>query len=220
MTVPVKLGWRLFFRALRVSRGGSLSQAAEWMYRLNVFARSIGRHPIADEIYGLKNRLVKYLYQHGYATEAVLHVKAFDCWGVWDGMEYVCDDECPKCGGTGIYRTEKLYAFRFDVDGQRYAWHQPDRLIDYPVELTESEATPFTEARRDEAILSLEDAWTGCCVVWWALLLHGVVADLMIFELLRMRVGHALWKPWQRWHRRKYGMPGSILEAQQRAREF
>lgn len=173
--------WRLWRRAFQLSRFGSLITAAEWMYRLNVFARSIGRHAIADQIYELKNTFVKYLYQHGYCTEVVLHLQEFDCWGVGG---YGCDEDCPKCGGTGIYRTEKLYGFRFDIGGKRYAWHQPGKLIDYPVELTEHTPAVFVDAPRDAAILSLAEAWTGCCVVWWSLLAHGIVTNLLIFEEL------------------------------------
>ncbi len=193
--ITVRESWIPWLQALWLSRLGSLSTAAEWMYRLNVFARSIGRHPTADQIYALKNMFVKYLYRHGYAIEVVLHLQEFDCWGTWpDG----CSEDCPKCGGTGIYRTEKLYGFRFDVHGKRYAWHQPGKLIDYPVELTEHELAPFTEPARDAAILSLAEAWLGCCVVWWSLLLHGVVADLQLFDTLRD------WgKPSQRWFSKK-----------------
>src|SRR3990170_5701995 len=102
-------GWVLFMKGLKESRLGSVEIAAEWVYRLNVFARTLGRHLIVDQICSLKNEMIKYLYQHGYSIEVTLQTQDFECWGV---PGWGCDDDCPRCGGTGIYRTEKLYAFR------------------------------------------------------------------------------------------------------------
>lgn len=177
--VNISMGWRLFCRALPVSRYGSVAEAAEWMYRLNVFARSIKRHVIIDQIYILKNDLIRYLYQHGYCTEVTIQSQTFPCWGTW-GSE--CDEDCQKCGGTGIFRTVELYAFRFLVDGVKYAWHQPAKLIDFEVDITDPQSTEFTAPRKDEAILSMEDAWLGCCVVWWSLFLRGTRSDLVLWR--------------------------------------
>ena len=181
--VNIQRGWIIFLRALKASRFGSLTEAGEWMYRLNVFARSLGgRHPIIDQIYDLKNALIKYLYQRGYAREVKLHFQNRICFGCDGTGEYWTGDDCRRCGGTGIYSSTRLYAFRFKVNGHSYAWHQLEKLIDYPVQLTEAEPSPFVEPlRRDDAILKLEDAWLGCCVVWWTLLLHGRKADLLLF---------------------------------------
>lgn len=188
--VTLTAGWKIFVRALKVSQFGSLSVAAEWMYRLNVFARSTGgRHPIIDQIYGLKNALIKCLYLQGYCTQAKIHLQNKICYGCDGTGEYWTGADCHRCNGTGIYSSTRLYAFRFKLNGHSYAWHQPQRLIDYDVQLTEEEPTPFVESlRRDEAILSLKDAWLGCCVVWWCLLLHGRRVDLLLFDSTRNRI--------------------------------
>lgn len=180
--ITLSKGWKLFVKALPASRYGSVAEAAEWMYRLNVFSRSIGRHPITDQVYTLKNDFLRYLYQHGYCTEVTMHKQEFPCWGTWDEG---CGDDCPKCGGTGIFRTEKLYAFRFTVNGMKYAWHQPAKLIDYEVQLTDPQITEFTPPRKDAAILSMEDAWLGCCAVWWCLALHGTRSSLLLWPATR-----------------------------------
>lgn len=196
--VTIIRGWIIFAQALKASRLGSLSVAAEWMYRLNVFARSLGgRHPIIDQIYDLKNELIKYLYQHGYAREVKLHLQKRICHGCDGTGVYWSGDDCYRCDGTGVYSVTRLYAFRFRIHGRSYAWHQLEKLIDYPVELTITEPSPFGEAlRKDEAILSMADAWLGCCVVWWVLLLHGRKGKLLLFgtTLHRMKTVIGSWK--------------------------
>lgn len=188
--VSISRGWRIFARALKESRFGSLEVAAEWMYRLNVFARSLGgRHPIIDQIYGLKNDLIRYLYKHGYSTEVILHKQNRLCHACGGTGEYWSGEDCWKCNGSGIFAVTRLYAFRFDIHGRRFAWHQLEKLIDYPVTLTEDEPAPFPEElRRDQAILSLDDAWLGCCVVWWCLLLHARRTELLLFTSSRYRM--------------------------------
>lgn len=184
--VSISRGWRLFGQALIKSRFGSIEQAAEWMYKLNVFARSIGRHPIVDQIYELKDELIKYLYQHGYSSEVRLHHQKRNCYSCSGTGVYWTGEDCWKCDGTGIFAVTRLYAFRFRVNQHSYSWHQLEKLLDYPVTLTDSTPGPFIEGlRRDEAILSLQEAWLGCCVVWWCLLLHGRLAELLLFESTR-----------------------------------
>lgn len=195
--VTLSRGWKIFARGLWASHFGSLLVAAEWMYRLNVFARSVGgRHPIIDQIYGLKNALIKYFYQHGYAREVKLHLQKRLCHACdGTGMSWSGND-CWKCDGTGVFAVVRLYAFRFRINGHSFAWHQLEKLIDYPVQLTEAEPSAFVEPlRRDGAILSMADAWLGCCVVWWCLLLHGRKAELLLFESTRNRL-KALVKKW------------------------
>ena len=182
-------GWKIFAQALRASRGGSLSQAAEWMYKLNVFARSIRRHVIVDQIYDLKGELIQYLYQHGYSYEVKIHSQNRLCYGCNGTGEYWTGEDCHRCDGTGIYSVTPLYAFRFRVAGHSYAWHKPVKLVDYPVTLTDQKPGAFVEGlRRDEAILSMKDAWLGCCVVWWSLFLHGRWTELLLFPMTRLLI--------------------------------
>lgn len=188
--VSISQGWRLFGQALIKSRYGSLEQAAEWMYKLNVFARSLdSRHPIVDQIYELKNKLIKYLYQHGYSSEVRLHHQKRFCYSCSGTGVYWTGEDCWKCDGTGVFAVTQLYAFRFSVNGHSYSWHQLGKLLDYPVLLTDTTPGPFVEGlRRDDAILSLQEVWLGCCVVWWCLLLHGRLAELLLFESTHYRI--------------------------------
>lgn len=206
--VSITQGWMLLARALVVSRLGSLPQAAEWMWRLNVFARSAGRHSIVDQIYSLKNDLIQYLYQNGYSTEARLHQQKRYCYSCDGTGEYWTGDDCWKCNGTGIFSITKLYAFRFDVSGRRYGWHQLEKLIDYPVELTvHGEPEEVTIGQGNGEPLDLSDAWLGCCVVWWCLLFHGVRSELILFAAARNWMKIAPRRFLQKWSRHEDDMP-------------
>lgn len=193
-TVSVETGWKIFWYAARfyvwpAGRKGSLRVAAEEMYRLNLFARSTGRHPITDQIYMLKNGFIRYLYQHGYCTEVKLHSQKRECYTCEGTGEYWTGEECYRCHGTGVYSVTELYAFRFEIHGQRFAWHQLKKYVDYDVVVTPGTvAEPLPELRKDEAILSLAEAWKGCCIVWWAMLWHGQWLDLMLFAWLRTKL--------------------------------
>ena len=186
-------GWKTFLWVLFNEQDlTSLAHAAEWMYRLNVTARAIGRHPITDQIYELKNELVKYLYQHGFCTELKLHSQKRMCRSC-DGTGDYYGQECDRCDGSGVYAVTPLYAFRFEIEGKRYAWHQLRRLVDFPVALTQQESGDFIEPQvHEDAVLKLQDAWLGCCVVWWCLKWHGVTAELRLFSQTRMRIRTAL----------------------------
>jgi len=187
--VSIADGWKIFFAALKEERWWSLRVAAEWMYRLNVFARSIGRHQVRDHIHLLKDDFIKYLYQHGYCREVRLHVQKKECWSCDGTGEYWTGEECWKCHGTGTFSKTELYAFRFNIEGKHYAWHQLKHLVDYPVTLTESQSANYTEPpERDAAILKLQDAWLGLCVVWWCLLVHGRIGTLLLFLATWYRV--------------------------------
>lgn len=176
-------GWAIWWKALKLSHYGSLNEAAEWMYKLNVLARAQGRHPITDEIYRLKNALIKHLYQCGYATEVSLHYQKRVCYSCDGTGEFWTGEECRKCDGTGVFAVTKLYGFRFCIDGRSYAWHQLAKLIDYPVTVTVEEAMPFVEpVRRVADLPTVEDAWLGCCIVWWAMARQGDMAPLLLFD--------------------------------------
>lgn len=184
--VSLSKGWYLFAKALITGRVWSVGHAAEYMFRLNVTARSMRRHPIVDEIYELKNELIKYLYQHGYCVEVKLHTQKRICHSCGGDGIYWTGQECWKCDGTGVFAVTHLYAFRFDIAGRRYAWHQLRKLVDYPITLTEAEPGLFVEPTpKEELTLKLDEAWLACCAVWWFLLFHGIKTDLLLFAATR-----------------------------------
>lgn len=199
-------GWWIFAKALLYGKPWSLSHTAEQMFRLNVTARNLRRHPLTDQIYELKNVLIKYLYQHGYCVEVKLHFQKRVCHACGGDGIYWNGEECWKCDGTGIFAVTQLYAFRFDIHGKRYAWHQLRKLVDYPITLTDAQPGPFVEPTpKDELTLKLDEAWLACCAVWWFLLFHGVKADLLLFSRTRLDI---LWgwrmrmSPITQWWRR------------------
>ena len=192
------------------------------MYKLNVLARSLSkhvsyedRHPIVDQIYSLKDELIKYLYQSGYATEVRESFQDRPCRACGGSGEYWTGAECYRCYGTGVYAVTKLYAFRFCVDGKPYAWHQLQKLVDYPVTLTDVDPAPFRTPKVEEEFLKMEDAWLGVCVVWWALFLHGTPIELMLFRHWRLRMalktkdirraGRCVWRWLTTWSWEKVG---------------
>lgn len=185
--VSVSKGWMIWIKALREPR--TIANAANWMYRLNVFARQKGRHAIVDQVYALKNDLIRYLYQHGYATEVLLHEQKRICYACDGTGEHWTGGECFKCDGTGVFSVTGLYAFRFLVDGRVYKWHQLMKYVNYPIALTNPKSSPFVAPpERDDVSLKMEEAWFGCCAVWWTLLAHGIVSDLRLFSATRERV--------------------------------
>lgn len=180
-------GWWIFAKALLYGKPWSLSHTAEQMFRLNVTARNLRRHPLTDQIYELKNVLIKYLYQHGYCVEVKLHSQKRLCHACDGTGVYYTGEECWKCDGTGIFAVTQLYAFRFDIHGKRYAWHQLRKLVDYPITLTDAQPGPFVEPTpKEELALKLDEAWLACCAVWWFLLFRGIKADLLLFSRTRL----------------------------------
>ncbi len=182
--VTMQMGWQLFFQALREEH--SLATAAEWMYRLNVFARCKGRHTVVDQIYDLKNELIKQLYQRGYAREVLLHKQKRLCRSCGGTGEHWNGEPCFRCD-NGVYAVTELYAFRFEIGGRCYKWHQLKKLVDYPIALTSPLPADWQAPQFDdqEDILKMEDAWLGCCIVWWALLAHGARSKLILFGFTR-----------------------------------
>jgi len=113
------------------------------MHSLNRYAKyesCTRRHQ--DEIYDLKNRLIRLLYAQGFAVEVKLHhadYPAKQCHGC-DGTGFRYGGEaCHRCGGTGVYQgpvRRNFYAFMFEVDSGTYRWHQPANLVNFDVQVT------------------------------------------------------------------------------------
>ncbi len=117
----------------------ALLPAVEALFNLNRYAkwpRCSAAH--RREIYELKNGLVRWLCWGGYCVAAVRHrvhreASQGECYGC-DGLG------CERCRYTGEYRQSRAplvyIAFRFEIEGQKFAWHQPQALVTWPVTLT------------------------------------------------------------------------------------
>jgi len=127
----------------------ALPAACASMFNLNRYAAhdSCSRDN-RDDIYSLKNDFVRLLYQQGACIECVEHERELPaqyCFGCDEGITD-WGDECPRCDGTGIYRQSRTVVdvlFVFVVHGERYAWHQPERFVDWEYVTTAETSTEY-----------------------------------------------------------------------------
>ncbi len=93
----------------------ALPDACEALFELNRYAKhesctSTNR----EEIYNLKNGLIRLLYEQGFATDFYEHhlkLEAKPCWTCGGTGEYWTGEDCRKCGGTGDYLSAKTVFF-------------------------------------------------------------------------------------------------------------
>jgi len=122
--------WQRYRKIARRARPYSSSPAlvAKAMLRLNQHAHH--RYSGKEQIYALKNGLLRYWYQRGYLVHVarirqVLYCRA--CGG--SGMDWY--DNCGRCRGTGVWREYWLLEMTYRIDDRRYTFHQPEHLVDY-----------------------------------------------------------------------------------------
>lgn len=132
------------FERRYTSKRAAYLEACQSCFNLNRYAKHdtcTQKHQ--EAIYALKNALIRHLYEQGFCTEAVqvkTPARELVCYG--------CDgDGCERCDYEGIYRRidgREYWAFKFIVDGQTFAWHQPAPLTFVP--------TPTAGNREQEVI--------------------------------------------------------------------
>lgn len=129
-----------------------------------------------DIIYEFKNFLVEHFYKAGYCYAAYTQNQHLDCWQcAGTGDDGWHDHEpCWHCGGSGIYKTITLYVFRFDIHGYRYTWHQPARLVTWPVNFNNVEPNTYTEPRTDYPELDEEIVYLYLAVIYQYLAAQGL----------------------------------------------
>lgn len=78
-------------------------------------------------IYDLKKTLIKHWYFTNLCQEVRADRQVNYCWSCVRGVR---EDgrECYRCTG-GVYRTHRLFAFRFKFDDREFCWHQPERHV-------------------------------------------------------------------------------------------
>jgi hypothetical protein len=132
----------------------ALAAACEAMFNLNRYTRhSTCSDAHRTEILDLKAKLIEHLYSQERYTDRVekltKELPAKECFGC-DGTGTKDSGSCERCDGTGVFagaRTVASYAFIFTVDGQRYSWMQPDRVMTFEprVEQTRRQEAPGVE---------------------------------------------------------------------------
>ncbi len=138
------------FRRKYGSWRSALADACEYLFALNRYAKhdSCSDANQAD-IYELKNRMVRLLYEQGYCTECVEHrqeLPELECFGC-DGsgsFDLYDGEPCRRCNGTGVFKeatTLTFVCFRFSVEGKTYCWHQPEKVVLFNYESTQEPST-------------------------------------------------------------------------------
>lgn len=138
----------------------ALPDAAEAMFNLNRYAKHRScTQENREDIYDMKNRLVRLLYTLGLCESAHLHqvpMPGKPCYGCngtgtatrkferLDFEEEDFDDSdlaCYRCGGSGWYQqptTFEYVCFKFSIGGKPYCWHQPKGSVDFEYQLVEA----------------------------------------------------------------------------------
>jgi hypothetical protein len=146
----------------------ALPDACAFLFDLNRYAKHQACTAAnRDEIYSLKNSLIRLLYTNGFCNTCYVHnteLPAQPCWSCggtgiwasehsdddWDGDDWDGDDwddtdeDCRKCKGTGIYRKPKALAFlcfRFAIGEKTFCWHQPKKSVSFVYKVTAAECS-------------------------------------------------------------------------------
>ena len=132
------------------------------MFELNRYAKlSTCKKSNRDEIYNLKGRLIRRLCENGLIERIAIHSvnqaaqRCFRCNGTGI-LSY--QESCERCFGSGDYRLARdleFVVFSFEIEQQRYTWHQPRELVtwDLPAE-TPYESTDWETGRSDFDVTS------------------------------------------------------------------
>lgn len=186
---------------------------ARCMYHLNHLAGTLFRSERRETIYALKSVLVQSLYEQGFCVSVRIHIQKLECWHT-EGYNSGYYDECPKCYNTGVYASHRLYQFVFNIYGQRFVWHQPASLVDFPIPpLAYGEPTPYKPARREIERITREQERLYLATVYQYLRSVGVSAnDLPQFTLrgaVKRQWHWSVIDRWRRvkWHYRYYNQP-------------
>lgn len=154
----LRMWWRYCQQSSQARRwlkaNGDVKTAAYTMFHLNRIAQNgHSKH----FIYDLKSRFVQWLYEAGYCESVSLQKQTMTCWGCGgSGEAFFGDEDCHKCGGTGIYRQHLLYRFVFNIDGRTYVWHQPRSSVQYSVQITELGLSEYGDRQRFYGALNRE----------------------------------------------------------------
>ena len=131
----------------------AISDVCQALFNLNRYAKhGTCSKSNKEEIYSLKNDVVRILYQAGYCISTTRHIKETDsrecryCYG--PGLRQ--GNECYDCDGMGTVNLDpyRFIVFVFNVNNERYVWHQPEERIQFSIQVGEdSEEINETEVK-------------------------------------------------------------------------
>lgn len=142
-------------------------------------------------VYHLKNLLIRHLVQNNVVPFTIGQtIQTLDCWHTHDyNWDYT--NWCERCDNTNIYRQTMLYVFQFNVQGQRYIWHQPESTVPWmgrteymsliDQDHAESKVTG-TIAKVKNSSKDSHHQKTIVWAIWWYLFLRGANPDLPPFS--------------------------------------
>lgn len=128
----------------------AISDAAQGLFSLNRYCKhkscSLKNR---EEIYELKGRFIKVLYEKGYCYCVKLQIipgwketcRRCDGEGEIFDLDVGFDTVCDVCGGSGkrIIDDRKIYLFSFQVGQQRYSWHTPENKLSFAPVINDTE---------------------------------------------------------------------------------
>lgn len=168
--------WPKIFKKRYGGQKAALVDAAEGMFNLNRYAKhdSCAAYN-RREIYSLKNRFVRALYQGGYCKGAYVHINRLprqtcrrcNGSGLWGSVA-----PCRKCRGTGIYKKSKeliYYVFQFVIDDHHFTWHQPEELVDFDVTLTSTDPLKMNPTEEKPLTMAYRKLSEAKALVKWCL---------------------------------------------------
>ena len=153
-----------------------LLRVCQAMYRLNRWAKESEHR---NTIYQFKGLLVRWLCQHGHCESARRQDQVLECWHTPD-YNAGWADVCEKCNNTGIFRRIEMFQFVFHVEqwfglyiaSQKFVWHQPANLVDWPVQETGEPLISWEGTTRQSGrSVNPADLWA----VRWFLILHRLL---------------------------------------------
>ena len=182
--------------------------AAKALFHLNRGAKG---NIHSKTIYALKNLVIRHFYERGFCTSVTASKQdliCFRCGGDGEdpeGWEWAGRTECERCGGSGIYNTVYLYDFTFDIGGQRYQWHQPQELVNWPVATTSDELLEYKGAQHSEFLPDI--ALSHYLVTLYAYLLINGIDDIPERLTFREALRTSIRWYWQKHYSYAYPKP-------------
>lgn len=111
----------------------AIEDAATAMYQLNKYTKNYLCPQLQkNNIYNLKNKFIKFLYENNFCVESYIHVQTLPkrfC-------KYCGGEGCDECDDTGVYLNSlqvEHYVFKFKINEQFFTWHLPKNCVNFSI---------------------------------------------------------------------------------------